>query len=425
MPTTLFRRSTLAKFAIPVAALVGCGGKGGVTTTSASATTSAPTASASVSAAPPPRTIDDTPKGKGFTEVVPASKAGCKPEYLELATYLLRGELTIAGRAGKDPKIPAEFAAAWLVQLPDGAQIGFGGYDGQARKIAKVRGIGKAHDNAPHLFATGDRWTVAWFDDRGLAYAYPEFESSSNPAIQHFGAPTLDPAKVAFALDPAGVLVVASPFGTSDNQLSVFVFGASPKGVGLTKAAVSPVVPAVAADKTGYSLVWLEAAGQIMAQRFNLEGAEVGPATILVDKGGTQRTNLQMVSVEGGSLLTWVEGDKVLARRLDDRANVAGDVIVVGTGKHPAVEPTGKGAVVAMLSTVEGAADQLVLVRTDGLTSPASAILASDGKQPVLDPPALAVAPTAVALTYTVVMSTTISSKRAWLATLNRACLKE
>lgn len=408
----------------------------------------APSASQSESAEPPPVTSasakpvagpDEAPPGDpvgtGYATVVSAKsdKSGCNAADFQVAEYLQRGELTLAGRprVGSAADKKPEFTASWLVKLRDNrSQIGFAGYDHLARRVARDRGIGNAKEHAPKLFATDDQWTVVWFDDEGLAYAHPTFDPNEKTAIEHLGAARgVDPNQVALSHTPDGSLIVASHVGTKGDQLSVFLFAPSAKGqtaraIGLTKAAKKPTSPAVSADEAGYTLAWLEEDQRIVATRLDPKGDQQGSGSV-VARPAERRTSLLLTRVKDGSLLTWVEGDRILARKLDASAKPSGNLVVVGSGKHPTVIPFGDDAVVAFLAKADGADDQLVAVRVSGaaVVSP-QAIRLSDGNKPVLDPPAIALSGSRLAAVWTEVMGAAISSKRAWLRVVDAACLK-
>lgn len=357
-------------------------------------------------------------------------QSGCNDAEFEVAQYLQRGELTLAGLPGGAADKKPEFAASWLVKLQNGrSQIGFAGYDHLARRVARDRGIGNAKEHAPKLFSTDDAWTVVWFDEQGLAYAHPRFDTNAKPEIEHLSAATaINPAEVALGSTPDGSLIVASHIGTNGDQLSVFLFATAGKrqasAVGITKAGKKPHDPAVTADETGYTVAWLEEDNRIVATRLDDKGDQQGAGAIIA-KPADKRDNLDLTRVKDGGLLTWQEGDRILARKLDKAGKPASDIVVVGTGKHPSVISSGDGAIVAMLAKVEDAEDQLVLVRVDpnAAVSPA-AVRISEGAKPVLDPPAIALGGNRLAAVWTEVMSPTIKSKRAWLRLIDQSCLK-
>lgn len=386
------------------------------------------TVSASAKAPPPEPTPapPGEPKGDGFKTVRNAkdSRAECKLEQFEVATYLQRGELTLAGR----PDNGGQFAASWLVQLPYAAQIAFAGYDRRARRISRDRGIANSREHPPRLFATGGQWTVAWFDDKGLAYAHPSFESTEKPAIEHLtAARSIPPEMVALASMPDGSLIVASPIGTEGNQLSIFLFapaasGQQRRGLGITKHAKKPSSPAVTADESGYTVAWLEQDGRIMSTRFDLEGDEIDAGANVVGPA-PGRTALSLTRLKSGALLTWLEGPRILSRKLDLAAKPSGDIIVVGTGKHPTVIEAGDEAIVAFVTEVDKAPDQLVAVRVGAAGVSEQAMRISDGRTPVLDAPAIALGGERVAAMWNEVMGPTIKSRRAWLRVFDASCL--
>lgn len=409
---------------------LGCSAKPSSSSGSGSAATSdsAPATSASAVAAAPASAPDSTPKGTGFTSTIAASSkdSGCNKSEFELATYLLRGELTLAARKGTNQK--AEFAASWLVQLQGKAQIGFAGYDHEARRIARDRGIGNAREHAPRLFASESEWTVVWFDDQGLAYAHPKMETNPTPDVLHLSSiKTVDWSQVALAQDTKG-LIVASPFGAEVGQLSLFLFapaeGRKAEAIGVTKDAKQPTHPAVTSVPGGYLLSWLSEGGVIFATRFDEAGKQLA-SSLPVVAGGADRDRLSLTPFgSGGALLSWVEGERVLARMLDKDGAAKGDVMVVGKGKLPVALAQGDSAVIAMVAEADGAADQLVAVRVSEKGVSGTAVRVSEGRTAVLDPPAVASAEGRMGFAWTEVMGVAIASKRAWLRTLDPACIK-
>jgi len=412
------------------AALLGlaCGNKPGKPAPSATEEVEQPSASASQLAPELPPAANDAPKGAGVTKHVAATSkdAECKPATFELATYLLRGELTLAGRSTDKG---GEFATSYLILLQGKSQIAFAGYDGNAKRVSRDRGIGSAHEHAPHLFATADKWTVVWFDDDGLAYAHPTWDTTEKPPIEHMSTlKNVKPADVALAATPEGPLVVASPFGTEGDQLSLFLFapiaeGQKKRAIGVTRIAKKPSSPAVLGDKTGYTAAWLEEDGQVLTARFDLEGKEVGLGTIAVSTPG-KRSRLSLTQLDGGPLLVWVDGDRIFSRMLDEGAKPNGDLWLIGKGSQPAVAPIGDSAVVTYIAEVDGVADQLIAVRVGKGGVSETAIRVSDARTPVLDQPAAAVGGPRVAFVWTEKMGPAVSSKRAWIRTIDSACLK-
>jgi hypothetical protein len=426
MPRTTSRWALTLAACIAGAAGCGQGGGGGKASARASgeASASAPLPSASASAPP----VSDEPEGTGFSTVVDVGKpeAGCAPATFELAQNLLRGELTLAGRAGADGS--GEIAASWLIQLQARAQIGFAGFDGQARRLARDRGIGNAREDAPRLFATGDAWTVVWFDAEGLAFARPRWEAQPPPEIGHLSAvKDVKPADMAFAATPEGPLVVASPFGTQGDQLTLFLFapvaeGQKARALGVTKIAKKPRSPAVSADASGYTVAWLEEDGHVKAARFDSAGKELGLGGVAVQRPA-DRSSLAIAAVEGGALLAWVEGETIFVRALGPDARPISPVFVVGKGKHPQLVSSGADAVIAFLAEAGGTADQLLAVRVSA-KGPSQAVRVNENKLPVLNPPAVAVAGPRLAFAWTEIMSPTMVARRAWLRTIAAACVK-
>ena len=407
-------------------ALLGWGCGGPKQDAPASATASVEASASAPPVAPAAPAYSDEPRSGPAPEFVLAGKAesGCEATRFELAQNLLRGELALAGRPGTGG---GEIAASWLIQLQNKAQIGFAGFDGQARRIARDRGIGNARENPPRLFATGDVWTVVWFEARGLAFAQPRWEAQPPPEVSHF-SPLADvpPEQVALALTPNGSIVVASSFGTGGSQLSLFLFESGSlqraQALGVTKTAKKPRQPAVSADAAGYTVAWLEEGGVIQATRFNLEGKEVGDSSPAVGKPGA-RSELALAAHAEGNFLTWLEDGEVRMRDLDKDTRPTGEIVRVGKGKFPSTLSGPEGALLAYVGEADGAPDQLLALRLTK-SGPSASVVRVSESGPVLDRPALAFAGNKVAFAWTEQMNPAMAAKRAWLRTVAASCIK-
>jgi hypothetical protein len=342
---------------------------------------------------------------------------GCKPQTVTAAEYLQRGELTIAGR-------PNQIGLAWLVQLKGRAQIGFGGFDAEARQVARPRGVASARENAPHLFATGDDWTLAWFDDEGLAYARPKYTLEQKIAVDHLSSvKEVPPEDLALTAAPDGSLLAASTFGAG-GQLSLFQFApvdtTKPKAsaLGLTKTAKGPRKPAALADAAGYTLAWIESDGSIAAGRLTTEGREAHPATTIVSGVG-ERAGLTMTHLGDGALLVWTESGEVRARALDANAMPKSPTWRVGKGTWATTIARNDGAIVAWVGNT-GTDEQLVAMQV-GPNGPAKKALKITTTKPEA-PGVAAVVGDRVAFAWPEKMSASIQSYRAVLRTLDGAC---
>lgn len=411
------------------ALLVGCKRDGGGSPTAASSASAGPVSSAPASAAsavaPPPDPV--APQGSGVEEIAPQSSvAECQPKEVELGSYLQRGEIAIAARDGA-------IATSWMVQLPNkpDAQIAFGGYDGQAKQIGRVRGIGTSREHAPQVFSTGSEWTVTWFDSDGLAYTRPAMDMSSPPTLQHLGAFRKEIAgNVGIAATPAGSLVAVAPFGVDEGQLSLFLFAPTDpaaqqvQALAVSRRAKKPSRPSVSADAAGYTVTWLEEDASLFAARFDLEGKEVEGA-YLVAPGGTERQGVSLVAAGSGTLAVWAEGDTVVARPLDNKAQPSGPPRVVVKGaKWPKAAPLGDGALVCWVVQGGPKEGRLHVARLKGDGSPSGKGLEIVGEgHSVKDAPACAVAGGRAALAWMEVMSATVSTKRALLRTIEASCV--
>ncbi|WP_437804960.1 hypothetical protein [Sorangium sp. So ce1078] len=382
----------------------------------------------------------EPPRGTGVQEFVPlGTLAACKVKSGDIATYILREGMGVAGRAD------GSFGAVWLVDLKGGdAQIAFAGFDSDARQIARARAISITREAGLRIFSSGDAWAVTWFDAEGLAYARPRWETNPPAEILRVGAIGRDVSEhVALAPAPGGALVAAAPFGAERNQLGVFQFApvdpAQPqlKAVGVTRHTKKPRWPAVAADASGgYLVAWHdEDDGSIRASRFDAAGRE-GNAHVVARPEGSDRSaaatqetpdrerRLGLVATGGGALLAWNEGSTLIARALDADAQPRGAPWVLGRGKWRAIAPSGDGALVAWVGHDGKAEGQALLVKlaADGAPS-ARGIRVSDGVYPVKDPPSLAFAGERVGVAWTETMSPGVSTKRAVLRVLERACI--
>lgn len=414
------------------AALLGCKGDGGTSSSGASSAavtgSAAPAGSAPASAgsavASPPET--GGPQGAGVTELVAQSGvAECQPKEVELGSYLQRGEIAIAARDGA-------IATSWMVQLPNkpDAQIAFGGYDGQAKQIARVRGIGTSRDQAPLVFSTGTEWTVTWFDSKGLVYTRPSWDMSAAHTTEDLSTVGKEPANVGLASTPAGSLVAVVPFGPDGAQLGVFLFAPTDKAappvraLGVSRRPKKPSRPSVSADATGYTVTWFEEDGGLYAARFDLEGKEVESGK-LVAPGGTERIAVSLVPAGSGTLAIWAEGDTVVARALDGQAAPSGPPQVVVKGaKWPKAASLGDAALVCWVAQGGPKEGRLQAVRVKADASPSAKGLEIVGEgRSVKDPPACAVAGSRAALAWMEVMSATVSTKRALLRTIEASCI--
>ncbi len=430
-------RAVLAALGLALGLCSACGsgeGQPGLDASAKPAVSEAPAASAASSGAapvePPPAPAEDVFVGEGVARFAPiAERPACSAASFELATYLMRGELALAGRGSGDS---AEFAASWLVQLKGKAQIGFAGFDGKARRIARDRGIGNAREQAPKIYADAEAFTVLWFDAAGLAYARPRWATEPAPEIEHLGAVRdVPPEDIGLATTPSGALVAASPFGTEGDQLSLFLLSTASdaasktRAVGITKSAKKPRLPVVAADEGGYTVAWIEAGpGSVHATRFDAAGRETSAGGVVRQASPGEVTAMSIVSIgAGASRLIWLESGRVLTRKLDASGKADSPIHVLGKGRGPTAIPAGGDALVAWLAEGGGADGQLVLVRVGPEGPGPSGLRVSDGKTKVLDPPAMAMAGARLGLAWTEVMGPVISSKRAWLRSFDASCV--
>lgn len=423
------RPALVASLALPALALVcGCGKKSSGSTAphaSESASSSAHAAASASGAnvfASATAAADAAPVGDGTSTFEPAGDA-CKPAQAILAEYLQRGDLTIGARDNA-------IAAAWLVQVPNKpSQIAFGGFDGEARPLARVRGIATAKEGAPTLFPTGSDWTVSWFDDQGLAWARPRWEALPAPEVDHLTAiGASDADDVSLALAKSGSVVAVAPFGAERAQLSLFLFAPvddSPRvrALGVTHHAKHPRHPAVAATAAGYQLAWADEGGRLATTLFDANGKEIGDGDTLAPPSDDKRDRLTLVPTDKGALALWEEKGVLLARPLDDKAHPSGPPRRVAQGKWSTAMPDKDGALVIFAGPASGSDDpplELVRVKADGTPGDKGLRIAAATK----DPPALADAGARIAIASTESMGTGVATKRAVLRTIAASCVK-
>ncbi|UQA58762.1 hypothetical protein [Polyangium aurulentum] len=428
-------RSPLA-VAFVASALVGASGlacgnkKGDGATTSPAGSASAPVASASAPtpSAPPDTQVASAPVGDGVGAFVAAAQTeACKAMTGDVASYLQRGEVTVAGREGA-------IAASWLIKMSatkPGAQLAFAGFDLDAKQVARARGIGSSSEMTPRLFASGTGWTLVWFDAEGLAFTRPRWETQPAPVIEHLraisGAAVDD---VALDATPAGSLVAVAPFNVDKTQLGLFLFAPSDaaappvQALGATHHAKAPKRPAVAADAGGYTLAWEEENGRLAVSRFDLTGKELPDEPFTLAAGGTTREHLVLTRTEKGAIAVWSEGDRILGRAMDASAKPADTTYVIGKGRSHALAPLGEGAVVTFLGQDGATPDQVLAVRlgADGAPS-AKGMRVNNDVGPVKDAPAVAAAGARTAFLWTEPMAGGVATKRAVLRTVDSTCV--
>jgi hypothetical protein len=392
---------------------------------SASASASAAlSASASSSAAAPP--VPAEPQGTGVAGFVAAGQTdACKVQMSQVADYLQRGEVSLAGHDGA-------FAAAWLIKLSPGradAQLAFAGFSLDAKQVARARGVGTSNELAPRLFSSGPGWTLVWFDSEGLAYAKPRWETSPQPPTEHLRAVgSADAEHVSLAGTPTGAIIAVAPFGADKSQFGMFLFAPlepdapAVQALGATHHAKKPRWPAVIADAGGYTLAWHEEGDQIVVSRFDLKGRELGEAVTLA-AAAQGRGRVVLASTAKGAVAMWSEGDKLLARALDAEAHPAPETWVVGYGKTPSLASFGEGALALFTGQDGTASNQVLAVKLgpNGAPSPKGIRVTDTG--PAKDPPATVVVGSRVGFLWTEPMTQGVGSKRALLRTIEAACI--
>lgn len=381
-------------------------------------------ASASASAAAAPAPVE--PQGTGVSGFdAAASTDACKAQTGQVADYLQRGEVALAGSDGS-------IAAAWLIKLspsrPD-AQLAFAGFSLDAKQIARARGVGTSSELVPRLFSSGSGWTLVWFDSEGLAYAKPKWETAPLPTIEHLRAVgSADAEHVSLAAAPGGSIIAVAPFGANKTQFGMFLFapiepGApSVQALGATHHAKKPRWPAVIADERGYTLAWHEEGDQIVASRFDLKGRELGEAVTLAE-AAAGRGRVVLTATPKGALAMWSEGDKLLARALDQDARPGPEMWVVGYGKTPALVSFGDGALAVFTGQDGTASNQVLAVKLGPNGSPSAKGIRLTDAGPAKDAPAAVAVGSRVGFMWTEPMTQGVGTKRALLRTVEAACI--
>ncbi len=380
--------------------------------------------SASAAAAPPPPA---EPIGAGVSAFVPAGQTDtCKTQTGQIADYLQRGEVSLAAREGT-------VAAAWLIKLsparPD-AQLAFAGFSLDAKQVARARGVGTSLEFPPKLFTSGAAgWTLVWFDAEGLAYTKPRWETSPPLVIEHLRAiRSADAENVALASTPEGSIIAIAPFVADKSQLGMFSFAPVDPGapavqaLGATHHAKKPRWPAVAADAKGYTLVWHEDGDQIVVSRFDLKGRELGEAVTL-SEAGPWRGRVTITPTTNGAIAAWSEGDKLLARAIDQDARPAAETYVIGQGKMPSLVPVGDGALVVYTGQDGTAANQVLAVKLGPNAAPSAKGMRLTDAGPVKEPPVGVAVGSRVAFLWAEPMGVGVPTKKALLRTVEAACI--
>jgi hypothetical protein len=392
---------------------------------SASASSSAAaSASSSASAAPAAsgEAASESPSAPVASfESAKANKA-CKTSSVDVAQYQQRGELAIAGRKDR-------VAVTWLVQLAGRRQeqVAFATFDPDAKQAGRARGVGLSEHTAPRAFAVGNEWTISWFDERGFAYTHPHEEPLPAPDVQHLTAigPGEDEAVVINLIAEEG-LIAAVVLPSNKDQVALFRFApidpGAPgvKALGVTHHAKAPRHPAVAGDKGGVTVAWLEDGQRIAGSHFDAAGKEVAEACTIAPKSQAERKDLVLASTSSGSVAVWLEGTDLRARAVGAKGCPTGPIFNVGHGASPRAIAIEGGVLVSWVSP-EG---KLVAAKLAPGGQPSDKGLEiAEAPGGVKDPPAIALAGSRAAFAWTEAMGPSVSTRRLVLRTLDVACL--
>jgi len=338
----------------------------------------------------------------------------------------MRGEVTLSGR---DDTV----AAAWFVKLspkrPE-AQLAFAGFSLDARQSTGARCVGTSLEIAPRVFASNGAATLVWFDAEGFAYANPRWRETQPAATEH--VPAIDGAdaeNVAVAETPAGSIVAVTSFASDRRQLGVFSIApsngssAGVKALGVTHYAQKPRWPAIVADASGYTLAWHEDENRIVVSRFDLQGNEIHNAETLAEPGAA-RGRVLLTATKKGAIAMWSEGDKLIARTVDEAAHPANELSIVGHGKNPALASLGEGAIAAFIGQDGSAPNQFLAVKIAADGTPSSDGIRISDRGDIDDAPAIASIGTKLAFLWAERMGPTENTKRAILRTIDAACMR-
>lgn len=383
----------------------------------AAAATSSATASATVIPASVKVNEPAEPIGAGVGSFI-EPPAACNRSQAIIAEYLQRDGLALAAS-------DSGIAAAWFVQLPRqaGAQVAFGGFDLQARSVARPRGVGSTKEEVLRLFASGAEWTVAWFDDEGLAWVRPRWDALPAPTLSHLGAIARDMSdQTALGVADEGRIAAVAPFGAERSQLGVFLFEPTAEGapmiraVGVTRQAKAPKRPALAVGERGYYLAWQQEGG-LVASFFDKKGKEGELVSVTKASAGAEPPVL--VRAGAGALVFWRDGGGYLVRALGPAGEAAAAVHRLGKGAALSAIAAEDGALVSYLDG-EG---RPVLVHVDASgKAAASGLIIADAKATVA--PALALAGSRIAIGWAEPMgSSATAARRARLAVIDAACV--
>jgi hypothetical protein len=421
-------------------ALTACGGHRDrprpASSSSAAASASAPSAasaSASASASGSPAGSDsaDAASGSAAAESPRApvasfesarSNKACKAASVDVAQYQQRGEVAVAGRKDR-------VAVSWLVQLAGRRQeqVAFATFDPDAKQAGRARGVGLSEHTAPRAFAIGTEWTISWFDERGFAYTHPHDEPLPAPDVQHLTAigPGEDEAVVINLIAEEG-LIAAVVLPSNKDQVALFRFApidpGAPgvKALGVTHHAKAPRHPAVAGDKDGVTVAWLEDGQRIAGSHFNAAGKEVDAACTIAPKGAAERKDLVLASTAGGTVAVWLEGTDLRARAVGPKGCPTGPLFNVGKGSSPRAISI-DGGVLATWVAPDG---KLVAAKLGpNGQPPEKGLEIAEAVGGVKDPPSIALAGGRAAFVWTEAMGPSVSTRRLVLRTLDVACL--
>lgn len=429
--------------ALALGALAACSRGGGAPAPAASSAGDAPGAATSSGAPSGEPSASSTAAPARAVVSVPApalelatKREGCAVASADLAQYLQRGELALAGKpAGADKKgnPVAHFAATWLVQganKPE-AQIAYTVIDGEGRPAGKTRGVAKSREVSPVLFATEPAFTLGWFDEGGLAYGHPALDLAPAPVIRHLKAAKPEIAEhVALALTPdRGGLLAVVPFG--DDKLGLFSFAPQKPGaeevvaLGVTKHTKKPASPAVASNALAYYVAWREGDGSLVASHFDAKGTELGKGCVLAPPPGDGQKlgEPHLAATDKGAFVAWASGDELFVRAMEGTSCPSAPTYGVGKGRAPRLVAAGDGALLAFVAKGGAADGQVVAVRLGpGGTPSATALQLSEGAAAVKTGPAVAVAGERVGFAWQTPMSATVSTGRLLFRAVQLGC---
>ena len=130
-----------------------------------------------------------------------------------------------------------------------------------------------------------------------------------------------------------------------------------------------------------------------------------------------------LTSTPKGALAVWSEGDKLLARALDQDAHPGLETWIVGYGRSTALASFGDGAVAVFTGQDGTASNQVLAVKLGPTGTPSAKGIRLTDTGSTKDPPAVVAVGARVGFMWTEPMTQGVGTKRALLRTIEAACI--